>query len=178
MRSKTAKSIAGVALKRVSADGRSKQSPKAAAEILPRRLTPWQPGDTGGHQSMFGDVWHATCPKRQVLEILTNKWTTLVLGSLSSGTRRFQQLRRSVDGVSQKMLTQTLRSLERDGLVSRRAYATVPPRVEYSLTPLGQTLIEPLYVLAEWARGNVHEIARARVAYDSRSQTVDDDRED
>jgi DNA-binding HxlR family transcriptional regulator len=114
------------------------------------------------------NVFMATCPTRRVLDIVADKWTTLVISALSHGTRRFQQLRREVDGVTQKMLTQTLRELERDGLVSRRAYATVPPHVEYSLTPLGRTLTGPLWAVKEWAEAHVEEIEVARAAWDAR----------
>jgi DNA-binding HxlR family transcriptional regulator len=113
----------------------------------------------------------ATCPTRRVLDIVADKWTTLIISALSHGTRGFQQLRREVDGVTQKMLTQTLRELERDGLVSRRAYATVPPRVEYSLTPLGHTLTGPLWAVKEWAEAHVEEIEAARAAWDARHRS-------
>jgi DNA-binding HxlR family transcriptional regulator len=110
----------------------------------------------------------ATCPKRRVLDIIANKWAALIIGALSNGTRRFQQLRREVEGVTQKMLTQTLRSLERDGLVSRRIYAAVPPRVEYSLTPLGHTFTGPLRVLEVWAEAHVEAVEASRAAWDAR----------
>lgn len=108
------------------------------------------------------NVYMANCPTRRVLEILSDKWTSLVIVALVAGTKRFQQLRREIDGVSQKMLTQTLRTLEQDGLVSRVAYATVPPKVEYSLTPLGRTLTEPLEALHQWSVAHVEEIEAAR----------------
>ena len=115
------------------------------------------------------DVFVATCPTRQVLAIVADKWTTLVIVALAQGTKRFQQLKREIGGVTQKMLTQTLRTLERDGLVSRNAYATVPPRVEYSLTPLGESLTQPLAALTLWAEANVEQIEAARAAADARS---------
>jgi DNA-binding HxlR family transcriptional regulator len=102
-----------------------------------------------------------------VLDIIANKWTVLIIGALSNGTRRFQQLRREVDGVTQKMLTQTLRALERDGLVGRRIYATVPPRVEYSLTRLGHTITGLLWAVREWAETHVEEIEASRAAWDA-----------
>lgn len=108
------------------------------------------------------DVYRADCPTRRVLAILADKWTSLVIVALEPGTKRFQQLRREIEGVSQKMLTQTLRTLEEDGLVRRVAYPTVPPRVEYSLTPLGRTLIVPLAALHEWSEAHVEEIEAAR----------------
>jgi DNA-binding HxlR family transcriptional regulator len=108
------------------------------------------------------DVYLASCPTRRVLEILSDKWTSLVIVALEGGTKRFQQLRREIDGVSQKMLTQTLRTLERDGLVKRVAFPTVPLRVEYSLTPLGVTLTEPLAALHAWSIAHVEEIEAAR----------------
>jgi DNA-binding HxlR family transcriptional regulator len=114
------------------------------------------------------DVFVATCPTRRVLDIVADKWTALVIGALARDTRRFQELKREVGGVTQKMLTQTLRSLERDGLVTRRAWATVPPRVEYSLTPLGRTLTEPLAAVRAWAEAHVEEIEAARKAVDAR----------
>ena len=109
----------------------------------------------------------AACPTRRVLGIIANKWTSLVIVLLAQGTKRFQQMRREIDGITQKMLTQTLRELERDGLVNRRVYAEVPPRVEYSLTPLGHTLIEPLAALHAWAVAHVEEIEAARAAADA-----------
>ena len=102
-----------------------------------------------------------------MLDIIADKWTVLIIGALSNGTRRFQQLRREVDGVTQKMLTQTLRALERDGLVGRRIYATVPPRVEYSLTRLGHTITGPLWAVREWAETHVEEIEASRAAWDA-----------
>lgn len=86
------------------------------------------------------DPYIATCPTRQVLDCVANKWAILVLGLLVTGSQRFGELQRQIDGVSQKMLTQTLRSLERDGIVARKAHGGVPPKVEYSLTPLGVSL--------------------------------------
>jgi DNA-binding HxlR family transcriptional regulator len=119
----------------------------------------------------------ATCPTRRVLDIIADKWTVLIIGALSNGTRRFQQLRREVEGVTQKMLTQTLRRLERDGLVSRRIYATVPPRVEYSLTPLGHTITGPLWAVREWAETHVEEIEAARKEWDARLMRRGEDNE-
>jgi DNA-binding HxlR family transcriptional regulator len=104
-----------------------------------------------------------------VLDISADKWTVLIIGALSNGTRRFQQLRREVEGVTQKMLTQTLRRLERDGLVSRRIYASVPPRVKYSLTPLCHSITGPLWAVREWAETHVEEIEVARAAWDARA---------
>src|SRR5579883_1511501 len=93
------------------------------------------------------DVLKAECGAQQVLELIANKWTALVIYSLGQGPMRHSALRRRIGGISQKMLTQTLRNLERNGLVTRRIYPVVPPRVEYSLTSLGQTLCEPLKAL-------------------------------
>jgi DNA-binding HxlR family transcriptional regulator len=86
------------------------------------------------------NVFDSNCPTRQVLDCIADKWTVLIIRRLADGTLRFAQLRRSVDGISQKVLTNTLRTLERDGIVTRRIYASVPPKVEYSLTSLGHSL--------------------------------------
>lgn len=114
------------------------------------------------------------CPARTVLEALANKWTMLVLSTLHrhGGTMRFNELRRRLEGVTQKMLTQTLRSLERDGLVIRTVYPTVPPRVEYSVTELGNQAAELCNTLGEWADEHVHEILAARKAFDERPAPV------
>lgn len=114
------------------------------------------------------DVLAAACPTRQVINRIGDRWSLLVLYALEGGTLRFQELRRSVDGISQKMLTQTLRLLERDGLVERQIYATVPPRVEYSLTPLGRTLSGHIANIREWAYANMAGIEQARSAFDAR----------
>ena len=117
------------------------------------------------------DVYSADCPTRTVLDIVADKWTSLVIVALVPGTKRFQQLKREIGGITQKMLTQTLRSLERDGLVQRRAYPTVPPRVEYTLTALGRTITKPLRALQDWSVAHVEEIQHARAAMDAQART-------
>ncbi len=104
---------------------------------------------------------------RSVLTLLAEKWTTMVLFALAGGTKRHGELRREISGISQKMLTQTLRRLERDGLVARTLYPQVPPRVEYSLTPLGQTLGALVCAICDWAAVHYGEIEAARCAYDA-----------
>lgn len=104
----------------------------------------------------------AACPSRRVLHMIADKWTVLVVYALAQGVRRFGELQREVGGVSQKMLTQTLRELERDGIVVRRVYAVVPPRTEYRLTPLGETLIEAMTGLFTWAQQHMPDIEAAR----------------
>ena len=99
---------------------------------------------------------------REVLKLITDKWVISVIYALSEGTKRYRQLEREICSVSQKMLTQTLRGLERDGLIERTAYPVVPPRVEYSLTPLGHTLVEPLIALRDWAAAHRDEVHVAR----------------
>ena len=96
----------------------------------------------------------ADCPGRLTIELLADKWTAVVLSGLSRGPVRHGELVELIGGISRKVLTQTLRRLEAHGLVRRRAYAEAPPRVEYELTPLGATLIDPIHVLTEWAREN------------------------
>jgi DNA-binding HxlR family transcriptional regulator len=110
----------------------------------------------------------------QIIDRIGDKWTVMVLGHLSEGTHRFNELMRMIPGISHRMLTLTLRGAECDGLVQRTAFATVPPRVEYALTPLGHTLKEPISMLAGWARSHRDEIeeARARYALLSSSMTV------
>lgn len=115
------------------------------------------------------DVLVAACPTRQVVDRIGDRWSLLVLAALEGGTLRFQALRRSVDGISQKMLTQTLRALERDGLVRRDLYAGVPPRVEYTLTGLGESLSAAVAGIRGWAYANMDRIEDARAAYDGRS---------
>jgi DNA-binding HxlR family transcriptional regulator len=114
------------------------------------------------------DVYLSNCPCRQVLDMLADKWTALVIGALEDGPRRFGQLRVRLEGVSQKMLTQTLRGLERDGLVTRTVYPTMPLRVEYSLTDIGRSATQPLAALRAWSQQHYDDIERARSAYDDR----------
>lgn len=114
------------------------------------------------------NVMAAACPTRQVIARIGDKWTLLVLYALGRGTRRFSELRTEVDGISQKMLTQTLRGLERDGLVERQVYPVVPPKVEYSLTPLGKSLADRISTMRAWAYDHMDEIEAARASFDSR----------
>ncbi|PWC31087.1 helix-turn-helix domain-containing protein [Azospirillum sp. TSO35-2] len=114
------------------------------------------------------DAYAATCPTRQALDRIADKWTVLILGLLvETGPMRFNQLRREIAGISQKMLSQTLKSLERDGLVTRKVFATVPVTVEYAVTPLGATLAQTLVPLRVWAETHVERMLQARAAYDA-----------
>jgi DNA-binding HxlR family transcriptional regulator len=105
---------------------------------------------------------------REVLNRVGDKWSVLVIKLLGDGTKRFTELQRAIEGISQRMLTLTLRQLERDGLILRTVYPTVPPRVEYALTELGRTLLEPVMALAAWADTHRPDIEAARRGYDER----------
>lgn len=108
------------------------------------------------------DVFSATCPSHTVLEVLANKWTYLVICGLRSGKQRFGELNRRIEGVTPKMLTQTLRVLERDGLVRRAVFPVIPPRVDYELTPLGLELVGLLDSILRWSEQHVPDILKAR----------------
>lgn len=110
------------------------------------------------------------CAIRDVLDRIGDRWSLLVLLRLEKGTLRFSDLRRAVGDISQRMLSQTVRRLEEDGLVAREVHPTVPPRVDYSLTPLGRDLMVPLRLLVDWAKLNHGEIRRARTRYQRRSE--------
>ncbi|AEG45184.1 helix-turn-helix domain-containing protein [Isoptericola variabilis] len=115
------------------------------------------------------DPYRRACPSRTVLDRVADRWTVLVVGALEGGPLRFSHLTQRVDGVSQKMLTQTLRGLERDGLVRRTVHAEVPPRVEYELTDAGRAALEPLRALERWTLEHAGEVLAAREAYDARN---------
>ncbi len=106
---------------------------------------------------------------RQTLDLLADKWSALVIHTLRFGTLRFSDLQREIEGISQKMLIQTLRKLEQDGLLERHVYPVVPPHVEYTLTPLGQTLLEPLHILCAWGRQHLSEVYAARAKFGKRA---------
>ncbi|GGV32218.1 winged helix-turn-helix transcriptional regulator [Streptomyces griseoflavus] len=112
------------------------------------------------------DVFARACPSRGTLEHVTGRWGGLTLGALYEGSLRFNELRRRVDGVSEKMLSQTLQALERDGLVHREAQPTNPPRVDYELTPLGREVAERLLSLIRYVEGSMDSVLRARERYD------------
>jgi DNA-binding HxlR family transcriptional regulator len=107
-------------------------------------------------------VLNAGCPSRDLLARIGDKWTALVIRSLAGRTLRYNELQREVAGISQKMLTQTLRALEEDGLIVRKVYPVIPPMVEYSLTPLGRTLISPLHAICAWAENHLPGIEAHR----------------
>ena len=107
----------------------------------------------------------ADCPIRDVLDRLGDRWTVLVLKTLEDGTLRFTEIRARIEDVSQRMLAQTLRRLEQDGLVARTVYPTIPPRVDYALTALGQSMLVPLRAMVQWAVDNHDAIRSARAAY-------------
>ncbi|MEV0582537.1 helix-turn-helix domain-containing protein [Nonomuraea sp. NPDC050310] len=109
-----------------------------------------------------------TCQVRDILNRVGDKWTLSVVNELGQGARRFTALKHAVPGISQRMLTVTLRVLERDGLVSRRVYPVVPPRVDYQLTPLGRTLLEQVWGLIDWVQAHHGDIEEARGRYDER----------
>ncbi|MDA0636453.1 helix-turn-helix domain-containing protein [Nonomuraea sp. MCN248] len=110
----------------------------------------------------------ADCEVRQILDRIADKWSLLVISLLDKRSLRFTELRRAIDGISQRMLSRTLRHLERDGLVKRIVYPTVPPRVDYELTPMGATLHSTIHALVLWTEEHQNAIAAARAAYDER----------
>jgi DNA-binding HxlR family transcriptional regulator len=117
-------------------------------------------------QDLPYDVFAKACPSRGTLEHVTGRWGALTLGALYERSLRFNELRRRVDGVSEKMLSQTLHALERDGLVHREAQPTNPPRVDYELTPLGRGIAERLIGLIEFVEGQMDDVLAARESYD------------
>jgi DNA-binding HxlR family transcriptional regulator len=124
--------------------------------------------DHGGADPFQWDT-REDCQVRQILDRIADKWSLLVIALLDNRRLRFTELRREIDGVSQRMLTVTLRSLERDGLVKRTVHPVVPPRVEYELTSLGRTLHTTIQSLVTWTEAHQEEIAQARTAYDTRA---------
>lgn len=117
-------------------------------------------------QPQQADISITACSYRRVLEIISNKWSALVIYALEDGTLRYGEVRRRIEGISQKMLTHTLRQLERDGLVRREVKPSVPPIVDYSLTPLGDTLIDTLKHLKLWTAEYYPDVQKAREKYD------------
>ncbi len=113
------------------------------------------------------DVFARACPSRVTLEHVTGRWGALTLGALHEGSLRFNELRRRVDGVSEKMLSQTLQALERDGLVHREAQPTNPPRVDYELTPIGREVATRLISLIQFVEGRMGDVLAARERYDT-----------
>jgi DNA-binding HxlR family transcriptional regulator len=123
------------------------------------------------HMSQQPDwnVLSVNCPSRTSLARIANRWTAMIVTVLGDRRMRFGDIRTAVEGISSKVLTETLRELERDGLVTRSVFAEVPPRVEYELTPLGSTLYAPLLALCRWAEDNMTDVLRARDDYDARA---------
>lgn len=116
--------------------------------------------------AVLGDPYNADCPTRRILDRIGDRWTVLIIGVLGEHDARFSELRRRIHGVSQKMLTQTLRGLERDGIVRRTVFPEVPIRVEYALTDAGRTLLAPLRALQEWSIEHLSDVAAAQESYD------------
>ena len=119
--------------------------------------------------ALRGNLFDPDCPTRVVLDRIGDKWTVLVVSALSTGTLRFTELRTRVGRVAPKVLTQTLRALERDGMVSRTVFPEVPPHVEYELTGLGRSLLDLVGGLQAWAEGHIGDVAQARDEYDTRN---------
>lgn len=121
------------------------------------------------------NVMMAKCPSRTSLARIANKWTAMIVIGLSEGPLRFKEIKATVEGISGKVLTDTLRALERDGMVTRTFYPEMPPRVEYQLTELGRTLSEPLNALRTWSETHFDAVQEARDAYDRASEPSEDD---
>jgi DNA-binding HxlR family transcriptional regulator len=117
---------------------------------------------------LSGTSGPSTCRAREVLQRVGDKWSVLAIDLLGQGTMRFTELNRAIDGITARMLTVTLRGLERDGIVTRTIHPVIPPRVEYALTPMGRTLLDTIGQLVTWTDSHLPEIEAARVAYDAR----------
>lgn len=126
---------------------------------------------TSSQSVLRASPYRADCPTRHILDRIGDRWTVLIVGALWDGNARFSELRRRVEGISQKMLTQTLRALERDGLVERTVYPEVPVRVEYALTEAGLTLREPLRALEQWSIAHLGDVSQSQEAYDRDTST-------
>ncbi len=131
-------------------------------------LPPEAACDPGAASEPAAVVQPTACRAREVLQRVGDKWSMLVIDLLGQGTMRFTELQRSVDGITARMLTVTLRGLERDGIVTRTIHPVIPPRVEYALTPMGRTLLDTIGELVSWADSHLPEIEAARAAYDAR----------
>ena len=113
-----------------------------------------------------GNVFNELCPSREILGHVTGRWGGLILARLREGTKRFSELRREIGGVTEKMLAETLRNLERDGLVTRKAHAVIPPHVDYSLTTMGAECADRVAALQAWIEEHVKKVARCQIDYD------------
>jgi DNA-binding HxlR family transcriptional regulator len=122
--------------------------------------------------SLKPNAYAANCPTRQILDRVGDKWAVLILLLVRDEPMRFNALRRAIEGISQKMLSQVLKSLERDGLIKRRVIATVPVTVEYSITPLGATLSEAVDALRDWAESNLKDVLSAQRRYDAQRNSM------
>jgi DNA-binding HxlR family transcriptional regulator len=130
--------------------------------------------DTEQLQPDIGNLYLEGCPCRDILDLIGSKWSVLVIGRLEEGPHRFGELRRAVPGITQKMLTQTLRRLEEDGMVDRKVLAEMrPPRVEYSLTKLGRTLTQPLAAIRDWTESHLPEVREARDRFAQQLEAAD-----
>ena len=145
-----------------------KKAPKGALDRITAEVLGEQVHDprSGDMSNQVYDVLNPKCPTQQVLDRIASKWTMLVILALGDERVHYAQLQRRVEGVTKKMLTQTLRALERDGLIERHVYRTVPVQTEYELSPLGHSLARAVTVIRTWAYDNVEQIVDARTAYD------------
>lgn len=139
------------------------ETAEAACEALADQAT--LPGNLAGETKA---VIPTTCRAREVLQRVGDKWSVLAIDLLGQGTMRFTELHRAIDGITARMLTVTLRGLERDGIVTRTIHPVIPPRVEYALTPMGRTLLNTIGQLVSWTDSHLPEIEAARAAYDAR----------
>ena len=144
----------------------SMKSPPVKKALAAHLVSSAKPGPAHTRRKRW-NVYAAECPTRAVLDRIGDKWTVLLLGLLAREPVRFNRLKREIEGITQKMLSQTLKSLERDGLVARQAFATVPVTVEYTITPLGRTLQATVDGLRDWAEAHMAEVARAQSRYDN-----------
>jgi DNA-binding HxlR family transcriptional regulator len=145
---------------------------KEAADSYQKVTTKRAKSQADKGNQWVADQYSGPCPIRQLLDRIGDTWTVLVILKLGVQPLRFRQLLKAIEGISQRMLTVTLRALERDGLVLRTVFDTKPPSVEYCLTTLGQTLLDPITTLTHWALDNEQSIARARAAFEETQSSI------